>query len=101
MSCQGKTLHAGVVIDCARRETGQHPTDLDDYWLHLYVMLSRATSLKDLLLLRAPEAAFLLRGPPDNVQSRLKVFRKRVHKCHAAALKKASTLGFALFLLLV
>ena len=31
-----------------------HKTEIDDYWLHLYVMLSRATRLEDLLLVRTP-----------------------------------------------
>ena len=97
-ACQGKTFEDGVLIDCARRETGQYPTSDDDWWLHLYVMLSRATSLKDIVLLRAPEASFLPRGPPAALRRRLEVFRQRVERCSKEAEKMASTLGFQRFL---
>ena len=93
-ACQGQTFEEGVVIDCARRETGQHPTSNDDWWLHLYVMLSRATSLRDIVLLRAPEASFLLQGPPAALRQRLEVFRQRVNRCHQEAEKMAGALGF-------
>ncbi len=51
--------------------------DDDTLWLHLYVMLSRATTLKNLLLVRAPTAEFLLRGPPRDLVSRLDMFDHR------------------------
>ena len=75
-ACQGKTFDMGVTIDCARRDAGNHPLDDGDWWLHLYVMLSRATTLRDVLLLRAPDATWLLRGPPHNLRQRLKMFRR-------------------------
>ena len=84
-ACQGKTLSDGVVVDCARREQGAHPLEDDDWWLHLYVMLSRATSLDDVLLLRAPEVDFLLRGPPADLRARLAVFGRRVKATRAKA----------------
>ena len=77
-ACQGKTFDQGVLIDCARRGGGQYPMHDDDWWLHLYVMLSRATSLDDILLVRPPEASFLLRGPPTNLRRRLELFRTRI-----------------------
>ena len=49
--------------------------------LHLYVMLSRATPLDNLLLLRAPEVGFLLRGPPKELRTKLAVFAERVEHC--------------------
>jgi len=97
-ACQGKTFEQGVIIDCARRDTGQYVLDEGDWWLHLYVMLSRATSLKDIVLLRAPEASWLLHGPPANLRQRLRVFRSRVGACHAAAEVQARELGLASFL---
>ena len=97
-ACQGKTFDQGVVIDCARRETGAHPTSDGDWWLHLYVMVSRATSIHDLLLLRAPESDWLLRGPPENLRQRLQLFRARVGRCHAAAKDMAASLGLAAYL---
>ena len=45
-ACQGKTLREGVLIDCGRREDGKYPMDDEDWWVHLYVMLSRATKLE-------------------------------------------------------
>ena len=97
-ACQGKTYELGVVIDCAKRELGAHKTDQDDYWLHMYVMLSRATSLRDIVLIRAPDASFLLQGPPADLQRRLKMFRSRVDTCSRKALALAKELGFHKFL---
>ena len=97
-ACQGKTLKGGVLIDCARREDGQHPMDDETWWLHLYVMLSRATTLDDLLLLRAPEPEFLLRGPPKGLQTALKFFAKRVERCRLDAAALAQELGLQRFL---
>ena len=94
-ACQGKTMSDGVVVDCARKEQGRHPLEPDDWWLHLYVMLSRATSLDDLLLLRAPGADFLLRGPPADLRARLALFGKRVRDTRAQAEAIALSLGFA------
>ena len=97
-ACQGKTCELGVVIDCAKRESGANATKPEDYWLHMYVMLSRATSLQDLLLIRAPDATFLLQGPPRELKQRLQMFRSRVAKCSKHALSIASKLGFQTFL---
>ena len=36
----------------------------DIWWFHLYVMLSRATRMQDMLLLRPPPKQLLERGPP-------------------------------------
>ena len=93
-----KTCEQGVLIDCAKRDTGANATNSDDYWLHMYVMLSRATSLRDLLLIRAPEATFLLQGPPRDLKKRLWMFRARVDKCKKYAESIASQLGFQTFL---
>ena len=99
-ACQGKTLKGGVLIDCARREDGQHPMDDETWWLHLYVMLSRATTLDDLLLLllRAPAPEFLLRGPPKDLQTALKRFAERVERCRVDAETQAQDLGLQRFL---
>ena len=51
-----------------------HKTEIDDYWLHLYVMLSRATTLEDLLLVRAPPVEFLKSGPPKDLARHLSAF---------------------------
>ena len=65
-----------------------------DWWLHLYVMLSRATSLDDVLLLRAPESDFLLRGPPADLRARLAVFGRRVKDTRAKAEMLVRSMGY-------
>ena len=95
---QGMTLNMGVVIDCARRTGERHPLSDDKYWLDMYVMLSRATKLENILLVRAPEAEFLLQGPPKSLQQKLKTFNKRVTACRGKATKLAQDLGLAQFL---
>ena len=72
--------------------------DDDRWWLHLYVMLSRATSLDDLLLLRAPEPEFLLRGPPKDLLKALQDFATRVEGCRETAKTLANNLGLHRFL---
>ena len=56
-------MRDGVIIDCGRQEGGAHRKEDDDWWLDLYVMLSRATKLEDLLLVRAPDLDFFAKGP--------------------------------------
>ena len=74
---QGLTLRSGTVVDCAREAN----KDDDDWWLHLYVMFSRVTSLSDLLLLRPPPRELLERGPPAAVAERLKELQERATVC--------------------
>ena len=97
-ACQGWTLHAGVVIDCGRHVGGNTPKDDDDWWLDLYVMLSRATRLEDLLLVRAPSSDFLLRGPPPDIRRQLVRFASRTKACRKSAEKLADEIGFRIFL---
>ena len=78
---QGRTMRAGVVVDAGRRGNGAHPTEEDDYRLHLYVMLSRATRLEDLLLVRAPPVEFLKGEPPKGLARQLRVFAARTDRC--------------------
>ena len=84
------------MVDCARRESGPHPMDEEDWWLHMYVMLSRATSLDDLVLLRAPDADFLLRGPPADLRDSLELFARRVRSTRVRAEQLARSLGWAI-----
>jgi len=91
-------MHAGVIIDCARLESGPHPKHEDDWWLELYVMLSRATRIDDLLLMRAPPASFLLRGPPKSLREQLDKFAARTGECRRKAARLAVELGFEEFL---
>ena len=59
-------MRDGVIIDCGRQEGGAHQKEDDDWWLDLYVMLSRATRLDDLLLIRAPELSFFCQRATQN-----------------------------------
>ncbi|CAL1136632.1 unnamed protein product [Cladocopium goreaui] len=71
---QGLTLRSGTVVDCARL----NELDDDNWWLHLYVMFSRVTSLSDLLLFRPPPRELLERGPPAGIAKRLEAFQERL-----------------------
>ena len=84
----------GVIIDAGCKEQD----DTGSLWLHLYVMLSRATSSNDLLLLRAPPDEFLTRGPPADLAARLRAFTARTEACRVAAEDLARQRGFAQFL---
>ena len=48
-SSQGQTLRTGVTIYCARNApAGRQGMSDGDWWLHLYVMYSRATCMEDM-----------------------------------------------------
>ena len=72
--------------------------DEDNWWLHVYVMISRAIDSDDLLLLRAPPEDFLLRGPPRYLRRQLEIFEGRVADCRRRAELLAAGLGLAKFL---
>ena len=91
-------MRDGVIIDCGRQEGGAHPKEDDDWWLDLYVMLSRATRLQDLILLRAPSLEFFKKGPPKTLQKQLAKFTNRTEACRRVAEKFAKELGLAPFL---
>lgn len=74
---QGLTLRKGTVVDCARLPE----MDDDNWWLHLYVMFSRVTSLDDLLLLRPPSREVLERGPPKAIREQVAAFQRRADEC--------------------
>ena len=62
---QGLTLNGGVVVDL-RRAGGMQD---DDCWLAIYVMLSRARKLANLILVGFTEQVedLLRRGPPSRL----------------------------------
>ena len=91
-------MRAGVVIDCGRHETGETRKDDGDWWLDIYVMLSRATRLSDLLLLRAPGLDFLLQGPPADLSQRLTAFARKADGCRSKALDIVRDLKLEAFL---
>ena len=91
-------MRGGVIIDCGRQEGGAHKKEDDDWWLDLYVMLSRATRLEDLLLLRAPDLDFFAKGPPKTLRRQLAKFARRTEDCRKGAEQIARELGLAALL---
>ena len=94
---QGQTIRAAVTIDCARNAPrGRRGTGDDEWWLNLYVMFSRVTQMKDMLLLRPPEREFLERGPPPALRKALLRFataeKETVTKAEEFAIKLDLTL---------
>ena len=91
-------MRKGVILDCGRHESGNSRKEDDDWWVDLYVMLSRATRIQDLLLLRAPGSEFLLRGPPSGLQQQLRRFAARTQTCRIEAEALVHELGFEEFM---
>ena len=94
MSSQGLTFPDGVVADL-RRQGGM--TD-DIWWLNLYVMLSRATSLSNLLLLGLSDKVkeLLEEGPPRYVRKKIQELQRKATSTQMRAEVEAKKLGFAL-----
>ena len=79
-------MRRGTTIDCARLQPqGAQGLRDDQWWLHLYVMLSRVTCMRNLLLLRPPTRDFLERGPPSSVREALKQFEQKSDNTAKAA----------------
>ena len=94
---QGQTIRAKVTIDCARLEPkGSRGMDDDAWWLNLYVMLSRATRLEDMLILRPPPIELLERGPPASVATALERFEARQRETVGQAIWLAAELQIPL-----
>ena len=74
-SSQGKTFRGGVIGDM-----GNMNADRDTFWSALYVLLSRATRMEDLLVFRCPGKDFFDNGPPQY----LKAFLNRLHEENGA-----------------
>jgi len=66
------------------------------WWLHLYVLFSRATCMDDMLLLRPPPRALLENGPPAEVRAALAQFDEQVAFSTAAAALLAQGFGMRL-----
>ena len=66
-SAQGLTLDGGVLVDLQRAGGLED----DDWWLAIYVMLTRARELENLILLDVTEQVedLLRRGPPSYLRA--------------------------------
>ena len=93
-ACQGRTMTQGVIVDAGCKDS----SDMDNLWLHLYVMLSRATTAENLLVIRDPGLQFLSRGPPNDLETRLCAFQERTQGCRTDATSLARELGLMDFL---
>ena len=68
----------------------------ETWWFHLYVMLSRATRMKDMLLLRPPPRELLERGPPKAILQALHRFVDLEERSVAEATQMCRELGLSL-----
>ena len=94
---QGRTIRAPVTIDCGRiHQEGAMGMGDDAWWLNLYVMLSRATKMEHMLLIRPPSRELLERGPPAAVSSALEIFEMREQQSMAEAKVCAERFGILL-----
>ena len=94
MSAQGLTFPDGVVADL-RRQGGM--TD-DIWWLNVYVILSRATSLKNLLLLGLTNKVkeLLEAGPPEYVRKKIQTLQRKAAATKERAAERAKEFHFTL-----
>ena len=85
-SCQGMTLEGGVVMDLRRAGGGMSD---EDWWLHIYVMLSRPRKLENIILLGFTKQVeeLLRKGPPPRLVEIMGFLRKRAAKTMAALQK--------------
>ena len=91
---QEQTIRTGATIDCARIERRGRPGASDEqWWLHLYVMFSRATYMEDMLLLRPPPTEFLERGPPASVCEALEGLEQKIAESTEAAATLCAEMG--------
>jgi len=94
---QGLTIRTGVTVDCARTPpAGKSGMSDEDWWLHLYVLFSRATCMEDMLVLRPPPRDLLESGPPRNVRVALERFTSKIAASRSDAEDLARHLGFPL-----
>ena len=68
----------------------------DEWWLHVYVMLSRATCMEDMLLLRPPPREKRECGPPKSVRLALQRVEALIEESTEAAARVAASIGIEL-----
>ena len=75
-SVQGVTADK-LIVDCTRPSWLKGRIDADhEYWMHLYVMLSRARRMQDMLVINPPSQEELLVGPPPSVLAEIQRLRE-------------------------
>ena len=87
-SSQGYTFRQGVIADL-----GNLNSDPINYWLNIYVILSRAIALDNLLLLRCPPKSFFDSGPPKYLRDFLEHISMTEEKTVKAAKAAAAFLN--------
>lgn len=94
MSSQGRTFPKGVVADL--RRTGGMTDDI--WWLNIYVILSRATRMDNLLLLGLDDnvQALLEKGPPTYVREKIIELQRKAIETMPALEDLARKFGIAL-----
>ena len=94
MSSQGLTFKSGVIADL--RRAGGVMNDI--WWLNVYVMLSRARKLDNLILVGlTPQIRELLEaGPPPYIRDRIKALQAKAARTMRDAVQLASEMGLAL-----
>lgn len=96
-SVQGHTIRTGLTIDCGRiSPSGPLGMSDESWWFHLYVMFSRATCMRDMLLLRPPPKELLERGPPRAILHSLERFIDLEQKSVAEAEQLCKEFGIVL-----
>ena len=91
MSSQGLTFLDGVVADL--RRTGGMKDDI--WWLNIYVMLSRATRLENLILLGLNDniKTLLEDGPPTYVREKIQELLAKANRAEPKIAKLARSFG--------
>ena len=77
----------------AHRAQGRQGASEEHWWLHLYVIFSRATCVEDMLLLRPPPREFLERGPPASVREALEGLERKIAESTEAAATLCAAMG--------
>ena len=93
MSSQGLTFKGGVIVDL-RRAGGM---ENDIWWLNVYVMLSRARKLENLILvgLTPRIKALLEEGPPAYIRRNIQALQVKAARTAQRANRLASDMGLA------
>ena len=74
-------------------DLGNLNTDAGNYWLNIYVMLSRAVAMENLMLFRCPPKSFFDEGPPKYLREFLESLEEMEHITTSAADKAKDSLG--------